>query len=77
MVKIGRALALIGATIYVIPPARTHFDQKIFKHIRNYNTTLNQRNKFNTQEEFYDFLGNLGNGLVTFFDTKYWINDPS
>ena len=73
MGKLLKSLALVGGVIYVIPPLRHHFDQKIFKHVRNYNTTLNQRNRFNTEEEFHDFLGNLGNGLVTFFDTKYWL----
>ena len=48
MVKLLRAVAVVGGVIAVVPPFRTHFDQKIFKHIRNYNTTLNQRNKFNT-----------------------------
>lgn len=71
MGKIFRALALVGGTIVLIPPVRHHFDQKIWKHVRNYNTTLNQRNKFNTEEEFHEFLGNLGHGVATFFDTKY------
>jgi hypothetical protein len=71
MGKIVKALALVGGTIVVVPPLRHHFDQKIWKHVRNYNTALNQRNKFNTQEEFYEFLSNIGNGLITFFDTKY------
>ena len=74
MGKILKALGLVAGTIYVIPPLRHHVDQKLWKHVRNYNTALNQRNKFNTQEEFYEFLGNLGNGLVTFFDTKYWFH---
>ena len=71
MVKLLKTLALVGGTIYIIPPLRNHFDQKIFKHVRNYNTALNQRNKFNTEEEFHEFLGNIGNGLLTFLDTKY------
>jgi hypothetical protein len=70
MARILRILALTSATIYVIPPLRNHFDQKIFKHFRNYNQTLNQRNRFATQEEFYEFLGNVGNGIATFFDTS-------
>ena len=74
MGKILKALGLVAGTIYVIPPLRHHVDQKLWKHVRNYNTALNQRNKFNTQEEFHEFLGNLGHGLVTFFDTKYWFH---
>ena len=72
MGKILKSLALVGGVIYIIPPFRHHFDQKIFKHVRNYNTTLNQRNRFNTEEEFHEFLGNIATGVVTFFDTKYW-----
>lgn len=53
MGRIVKALALVGGTIAVVPPLRHHFDQKIWKHVRNYNTTLNQRNRFNTQEEFH------------------------
>lgn len=71
MGKILKVLALVGGTIYVIPPVRLHIDQKLWKHVRNYNTTLNQRNRFNTEDEFHEFLGNLGHGVVTFFDTKY------
>lgn len=71
MGKVLKILAIVGGTIYVIPPLRHHFDQKLFKHVRNYNTTLNQRNRFNTEEEFHEFLGNVGNGLATFFDTRY------
>ena len=71
MGKIVKVLALVGGTIVLIPPVRNHFDQKIWKHVRNYNTTLNQRNKFNTEEEFHEFLGNIGHGLATFFDAKY------
>ena len=71
MGKIFKAMVLVGGTIYVIPPLRHHVDQKIWKHVRNYNTTLNQRNRFNTEEEFHQFLGNLGHGIATFFDAKY------
>jgi hypothetical protein len=49
MVKLFRVAAVTAGVIYVIPPLRNHFDHKIFKHFRNYNTTLNQRNKFNTE----------------------------
>lgn len=48
MGKILKALGLATGVIVLIPPLRHHFDQKIYKHIRNYNTTLNQRNRFNT-----------------------------
>jgi hypothetical protein len=71
MGKLLKSIGLVSGVVILIPPLRHHFDQKIFKHVRNYNTTLNQRNKFNTEEEFHEFLGNLGHGLVTFFDTKY------
>lgn len=74
MGKLGLGLAIVGGTIVLIPPFRRHFDHKIWKHFRNYNTTLSQRNRFNTEEEFHDFLCNVGNGVITFFDTKYWSN---
>lgn len=71
MGRIAQGLAIVGGTILLIPPLRRHFDHKIWKHVRNYNTTLTQRNRFNTEEEFHDFLGNVGKGIITFFDTKY------
>ncbi len=77
MGKILKALGVVSGVVILVPPLRHHFDQKIFKHVRNYNTSLNQRNKFSTEEEFHDFLGNLGHGIVTFFDTKYWSNNKN
>ncbi len=71
MGKLLQGLAVVGGTIVLIPPFRRHFDHKIWKHFRNCNTVLSQRNRFNTQEEFYEFLGNVGTGFITFFDTKY------
>lgn len=73
MGRILQGLALLGGVIYVVPPLRSHFDRKIFKHFRNYNTTLNQRNRFVTQQEFYEFIGNVGRGAITIFDTNYWL----
>lgn len=67
MAKYAYIFGAVAGTIYVIPPLRHRFDEKIFKHFRNYNATLGQYNKFNTQEEFYEFLGNVGNGVATFF----------
>lgn len=60
-------LGAVAAGIYVIPPVRRRFDEKIFKHVRNYNATLGQYNRFNTQEEFYGMLSNVGKGVTTFF----------
>ena len=50
MIKFSYVLGAIAAGIIIVPPARHRFDDKIFKHIRNYNTTLGQYNRFNTQE---------------------------
>ena len=71
MGRIFKGVVLVGGVILVVPPLRRHFDQKIWKHFRNYNATLSQYNRFNTEEEFHEFLGNVGHGLATFFDTKY------
>ena len=71
MAGLLKGLAVAGGVIMVVPPFRRHFDQKIWKHFRNYNTSLSQDNRFNTEEEFHEFLGNLGHGLATFFDTNY------
>ena len=67
MVRISYIIAGVAAGIYVIPPVRRRFDEKIFKHVRNYNATLGQWNRFNTQEEFYDMLTNIGKGAATVF----------
>lgn len=67
VIRFSYILGGLAAGIYVIPPARQRFDEKIFKHLRNYNATLGQYNRFNTQEEFYEMLGNVGNGVLTFF----------
>ena len=53
MGKLLKTFAIVCGTIYVIPPLRHHVDQKLWKHVRNYNTALNQRNRFNTEEEFH------------------------
>ena len=71
MGRVLQGLAIAGGVVLVVPPFRRHFDQKIWKHFRNYNTSLNQPNRFNTQEEFHEFIGNLGHGVATFFDTRY------
>ena len=68
MIRFSYVLGGIAAGILVVPPVRQRFDDKIFKHLRNYNTTLGQYNRFNTQEEFYEMLGNVGKGVVTFFE---------
>lgn len=65
----------VVAGIYVIPPVRRRFDDKIFKHVRNYGATLGQYNRFNTQEEFNEMLYNVGNGVVTFFSDWSFINE--
>jgi len=71
MGRILKGLAVFGGVLFVIPPLRHHLDQKIWKHVRNYNTTLSQKNRFNTQEEFYEFLGNVGHGFATIFSKDY------
>jgi hypothetical protein len=48
VIKISYILAGTIGTILVVPPLRHRFDHKIWKHVRNYNTTLGQYNKFNT-----------------------------
>lgn len=75
MVRVSFIIAGVTAGIYVIPPVRRRFDNKIFKHVRNYGATLGQYNKFNTQEEFYEMLSNVGNGVATFFSdwSQVWI----
>lgn len=67
MIRFSYILAGLGVGIYAIPPVRRRFDEKIFKHVRNYGATLGQWNKFNTQEEFYEMLTNVGGGVTTFF----------
>ena len=67
MIKFSYVLGGLAAGIYVIPPLRHRFDEKIFKHFRNYNATLGQYNRFNTQKEFYEMLSNVGNGAINFF----------
>lgn len=47
--RVSYIVAGVAATIYVIPPVRRRFDEKIFKHFRNYGATLGQYNRFNTQ----------------------------
>jgi hypothetical protein len=49
VIKISYVLAGVFGTIMVIPPLRQRFDNKIWKHVRNYNATLGQYNKFNTE----------------------------
>lgn len=53
MGRILKGFAVFGGVLFLVPPLRNHLDQKIWKHVRNYNTTLSQKNRFNTQEEFY------------------------
>lgn len=67
VVRVSFIIAGVAAGIYVIPPVRRRFDNKIFKHVRNYGATLGQYNKFNTQEEFYEMLTDVGKGVTTFF----------
>lgn len=50
MIKFSYVLGGLALGIYVIPPVRRRFNDKIFKHVRNYGTTLGQFNRFNTQE---------------------------
>jgi len=49
VIKLSYIIAGTFATIVAIPPLRNRFDQKVWKHIRNYNTTLGQYQRFNTQ----------------------------
>jgi hypothetical protein len=66
VVKLSYIAVVIGGGIYLIPPLRKRFDDKIFRHLRNYNASLGQYYKFNTQEEFYELLGDLKTGVTTF-----------
>ena len=52
MVLYPKTLAVVGATalIFAIPPVRRRFDDKVFRPIRNWNRSLNNPNKFVTQE---------------------------
>lgn len=61
----------MGFIAYYFSPVHTHLDHKIYKHFRNYNTTLNQRKRFNTQEEFYEFLGHVFQGIKTLHKIDY------
>jgi hypothetical protein len=67
VVKFSYIVLALGGGIYLIPPLRRRFDDKIFRHLRNYNASLGQYSKFNTQEEFYELLGDLRIGATTFF----------
>lgn len=51
MVVYPKTLALAGvvAFIMVIPPIRKRFDDKVFRHIKNWNNGLLNPNKFVTQ----------------------------
>jgi len=42
-------------------------DRNIARPIRNYWKNLDEPDKFQTQEEFYEFLGDLGKGIVNMF----------
>ncbi len=48
MMKFSYILGGLAIGIYVIPPGRRQFNDKIFKHVWNYGTTLGQFNRFNT-----------------------------
>lgn len=65
--RVSYIIGAVAAGIYIVPPVRKRFNDKIFKHVRNYGATLGQWNRFNTQEQFYDMLGNVGTGVRTFF----------
>lgn len=49
---------------------RYSFDRNIARPIRNYSKNLDDYDKFQTQEEFYEFLGNLGTGITNFVTFK-------
>lgn len=69
MVLYPKTLAVlgVGAIIFLIPPVHRRFDNKVFRHIRNWNHSLNNPNKFVIQEEFHEMLGNVGKGLLTIY----------
>lgn len=69
MVLYPKTLAALGVAgfILVVPPVRQRFDNKVFRHIRNWNHSLNNPNKFVTQEEFHGMLSNVGKGLLTIY----------
>lgn len=51
MILYPKTLALLGVTAFVvvIPPVRRRFDEKVFRHLRNWNRSLNNPNRFVTQ----------------------------
>jgi hypothetical protein len=48
--RVSYIIGAVAAGIYIVPPVRKRFNDKIFKHVRNYGATLGQWNRFNTQE---------------------------
>jgi len=64
-VILGTAATLFALSF--IPPVHNHLDNKIYRHVRNWNASLGHWNKFVMQEEFYAMLKGIGHGLITFY----------
>ena len=69
MVLFPKALMVVGvgAMLMAIPPVRRRLDDKVLRHVRNYNNGLDNSNKFVTQEEFVVMLKNVGKGMLTIY----------
>ena len=52
MLLYPKTLVLLGVTAFIVavPPVRRRFDEKVFRHFRNWNRSLNNPNQFVTQE---------------------------
>ena len=54
--------------VYLVFPGNYRkFDREILRPIRNYRVGLQDYNRFQTQEEFYSFLGELRSGFGNLF----------
>ena len=49
---------------------RFKVDRNLVRPYRNYKRNLSDVEKFQTQEEFYEFIGNMGKGFVNMFRSE-------
>lgn len=64
-VVIGAAAGLF--VLSYVTPVQNHLDNKIYRHIRNWNANTEHWNRFVTQEEFHAMFKGIAHGLATFY----------